>query len=185
MYNSYWSELYHYGIKGQKWGVRRYQNPDGSYTSLGKRRRNGTYRKTDIDNIYSSLPSSDKELAGDSPDAKEWLSKDGTSYLAKRILAKEKGKPVGALDIYEDDPGLFGMALFVANEARGKGYANQLAAKGRKWIDNNPEILKNARVTWWVRPENMPSKAVAEKAGFKYNKKESDKEWELYEYFKK
>ena len=23
-------ELYHWGIKGQKWGIRRYQNPDGS-----------------------------------------------------------------------------------------------------------------------------------------------------------
>lgn len=31
--------LVHYGIKGQKWGVRRYQNKDGSYTSAGKRRR--------------------------------------------------------------------------------------------------------------------------------------------------
>lgn len=29
-------ELYHYGIKGQKWGVRRYQNEDGSYTAEGK-----------------------------------------------------------------------------------------------------------------------------------------------------
>lgn len=28
--------LAHYGIKGQKWGVRRYQNPDGSLTALGK-----------------------------------------------------------------------------------------------------------------------------------------------------
>ena len=30
--------LYHHGIKGQKWGVRRYQNEDGSLTEAGKRR---------------------------------------------------------------------------------------------------------------------------------------------------
>lgn len=30
--------LQHYGIKGQKWGVRRYQNADGSLTSDGKKR---------------------------------------------------------------------------------------------------------------------------------------------------
>lgn len=30
--------LEHHGIKGQKWGVRRFQNPDGSLTALGKKR---------------------------------------------------------------------------------------------------------------------------------------------------
>ena len=30
--------LYHHGIKGQKWGVRRYQNPDGSLTDEGRKR---------------------------------------------------------------------------------------------------------------------------------------------------
>ena len=32
------NELYHHGIKGQKWGVRRYQNEDGSLTEAGKAR---------------------------------------------------------------------------------------------------------------------------------------------------
>lgn len=32
------NELKHYGIEGQKWGVRRYQNPDGSLTPEGKER---------------------------------------------------------------------------------------------------------------------------------------------------
>lgn len=30
------NELYHHGVKGQKWGVRRYQNKDGSLTAEGK-----------------------------------------------------------------------------------------------------------------------------------------------------
>ena len=38
--------LTHHGIKGQKWGIRRYQNPDGSLTSQGKSRygKAKTYR---------------------------------------------------------------------------------------------------------------------------------------------
>ena len=33
-------EIYHHGIPGQRWGVRRYQNEDGSLTAAGRRRFN-------------------------------------------------------------------------------------------------------------------------------------------------
>lgn len=36
---NYPSYLIHYGIEGQKWGVRRFQNEDGTYTSEGLERR--------------------------------------------------------------------------------------------------------------------------------------------------
>lgn len=41
-------ELYHWGIKGMKWGIRRYQNSDGSLTAAGRKRytnSDGTFNK--------------------------------------------------------------------------------------------------------------------------------------------
>lgn len=40
--DKYSQELYHHGVVGMKWGVRRYQNKDGSLTNAGKKR----YRST-------------------------------------------------------------------------------------------------------------------------------------------
>lgn len=40
------NELYHHGIKGQKWGVRRYRNEDGTLTEAGKKRYDDKQART-------------------------------------------------------------------------------------------------------------------------------------------
>lgn len=52
--NDYLDFLAHYGIVGQKWGVRRYQNPDGSLTNAGQKRYKTDARRYE-DKLNESL----------------------------------------------------------------------------------------------------------------------------------
>lgn len=45
------SELRHHGIKGQKWGVRRFQNKDGSLTPAGAKRYSADDYKSALDKV--------------------------------------------------------------------------------------------------------------------------------------
>lgn len=46
-----YNELYHHGIKGQKWGVRRFRNTDGTLTSAGKRRAKASADRDKVNEI--------------------------------------------------------------------------------------------------------------------------------------
>ena len=43
--HKYDEELQHYGVKGMKWGIRRYQNENGTLTSAGKKRAKQEYKE--------------------------------------------------------------------------------------------------------------------------------------------
>lgn len=54
-------ELQHHGIKGQKWGIRRFQNKDGSLTPRGRQR----YEKVTIDGQTYRVEGRDPSKAAD------------------------------------------------------------------------------------------------------------------------
>ena len=63
-------ELYHHGIKGQKWGVRRFQNKDGSLTPAGKKRASNKEIRQDRTAIRKELASQgSSNLTGDAKKA--------------------------------------------------------------------------------------------------------------------
>ena len=62
-------ELFHHGIKGQKWGVRRYQNADGSLTAEGQKRYERDVRE-------NNAKKKDNRAIIDGPDPKRWAAED-------------------------------------------------------------------------------------------------------------
>lgn len=79
--------LTHHGIKGQKWGIRRFQNSDGTRTAAGKKRYNTSLFDTSVakGNAYSQM----KNAKRGSPERKQ-AKEEYKGY--KKALIKEQKK---------------------------------------------------------------------------------------------
>ena len=112
-----YNSLTHSGVKGMKWGVRRYQNKDGSLTDAGKKRYARDAREKEFDNyddakgVYykSSKKNGRSELAADpSRYAKEDLTRTKrlteetsrmTGELKKANDTAIRNKPKNTMDL--------------------------------------------------------------------------------------
>ena len=94
----YRNELYHHGIQGMKWGVRRYQNEDGSLTEEGKRRYNTYSEKAERAEVRLKAANEEIERARAATqrykDAKndQFMKKSGETKRLKKEAKKLNSK---------------------------------------------------------------------------------------------
>lgn len=118
--------LEHHGIKGQKWGVRRYQNADGSLTPKGEAR----YKK-EVDKLYTKAAQQENS---NHAYLKRWVNayNQTAEYMNRKGIAdyNSKHKP-------EDKDYESGMQNWF-NEMMGKTYNDMLI----KDIEKNKNYQK-------------------------------------------
>lgn len=71
-------ELYHHGILGQKWGIRRFQNKDGTYTEEGKVHRRDI--DSEVESIVKQNPERVKSIISSGEEIANMANKLGNDY---------------------------------------------------------------------------------------------------------
>lgn len=174
-----------------KWGVRRYQNLDRTWTEEGKIRygRQGALamakKQSDVDDIISTWNSKDRERFNLGKGEEYMSSEKAAGFLIKRILVEDGDKPVAFFDLLKDADNTIQVALGVrsGDQYRGKGYASKASKEGIDWYKKNSDWLGYDKVIWAPMVENTASRRLAEKNGFVLDPTSysDDKKWVNYE----
>ena len=133
-------ELYHWGVKGMRWGVRRYQNADGSLTEAGKKRALKEKRK----NLKKA-----RKAKAEKADRKE-LIKQG-KIPASKMTDEELKARIERLRMEET---LQNLTKNTATVNKGKEFVKSYAADAAKkilWenaVDIGKQVAKHYGVTF-------------------------------------
>lgn len=142
-------ELYHYGVKGMRWGVRRYQNQNGSLTNAGKKRYKATRGDFEKQFLGSNGDKADK-MYNDVVDADRRLARTSKHYAK---LNQEIDKAYKKID---NDPSYYTKKGWKAKKASDK------AIEARKKYQNAKGL---AKATAWV--EKLLANNKAQHAAFR------------------
>jgi RimJ/RimL family protein N-acetyltransferase len=182
----------HHGILGQKWGVRRYQNKDGTRTAEGKRLehyRRRTIRELknvdDVNKIVASLPREEQLALGVGREDKAWIPEDRraeiSSNIAKTFIEYDGDEPVSMLEIWDIGDGKADIALATNPKYRGTGVTSKNIKAAVDWFNsgNNKEF---DQLQWNNLKMNPKSGQIAEHYGF--GDYDEDDKWEYRRIFK-
>ena len=129
------NELYHHGVKGMKWGIRRYQNKDGSLTAEGEKRyykEDGSLsrigKKIEVSNWKSSLKSGIKQ---NKEDRKENRQKYKSGNISKSTYINKRSKLINSTKEKQKDLNI-AKAAFVTKDQKLKLQSMTRNTEGRR-----------------------------------------------------
>lgn len=146
------SELYHWGVKGMRWGVRRYQRKDGSLTPAGRKRR--AKLEAELDKLGGSKKS-DGDGAPQKKSINEMSNKELQEHTTRMQLEKnyyDAQRQLAAMNPKQVSKGqkiaekLLNEAIVPAATNAGKAYLEKLL-KEKAGI-NTEDPIKALENTW-------------------------------------
>ena len=114
--------IYHFGIKGMKWGRRRFQNKDGSLTPAGKKRYGD--ESSDSDSSGAKPPTMTIKRPGSSSSSKKKVSEMSDEELRNRINRMNMEKQYAQLS-----KELSGESGSNANQNKGKSFVGEISSR--------------------------------------------------------
>jgi hypothetical protein len=137
-------ELYHHGIQGQKWGVRRYQNADGSLTAAGKKH---VSQKANIKSSNDSAASSGGGGGGgaEEEEEEEEFNKDLDNAKKEMLDSLLKfDSPAEARSYMKEEPEVFlAESAGVDTSKMSKKQVDKMIEEVSKVIDDYDKANKN------------------------------------------